>query len=186
MNRTVKKEKFKTKLPMIGIISLIAFLCVSPFFIKPEHPNHSNAEIVPGFDFQLSEPPYLWPINTQPTGITSHFGSRLNPFTKKLQQHRGIDIKAKLGTKIMSPSDATVLEVGYNKKDGHFIILQHDDVYKTSFCHLSKTAVETGIQVKAGEAIGEVGNSGMSTKPHLHYEVMKNGLHVDPIDYLKT
>jgi hypothetical protein len=180
-------QNIKNKAPMAIIIICIAILFTFPFLSdnKTITPQKGNEQFVIA-ELHLEDPPYLWPLQLKPEKITSHFGPRMNPITKLIQQHKGIDIKAKTGTIVIAPADASVLDVGYNEKDGHFIILQHDDIYQTKYCHLSKAHVEIGNKVKAGITIGEVGNSGVSTKSHLHYEVIKSGKHVDPIEYLKT
>lgn len=181
-------QNLKKQVFMIALLSLISFLTVIPFFsgtketsVEIQKQGNVTHRLTP-----VDDPPYLWPVKSQSDQITSHFGKRMNPITQKIQQHTGIDIKAKSGTIVIAPAAAVVAKVGYNEKEGHFIVLEHDEYYQTKYCHLARSLVETGETIKAGDSIGEVGNSGLSTKPHLHYEVLKNGLNVDPIDYLKT
>jgi murein DD-endopeptidase MepM/ murein hydrolase activator NlpD len=111
---------------------------------------------------------------------------RTHPIKKAKKMHKGIDIKAKFGTEVIAPSDATVIDSGYDKLNGYFIELKHDDTYSTRYHHLSKVSVENNVKITKGQIIGEIGTSGLSTAPHLHYEVIKEGKHVDPAPYLNS
>ena len=132
------------------------------------------------------DPPSIWPIEPSVDDISSGYGYAIHPFSKKRRFHKGIDIRAKVGTAIMAPADATVVEAGYDDKRGNYIILKHDDIYTTRYNHLSEIRIKKGATVKQGEVIGKVGSTGLSTGPHLHYEVLKNNKHVDPIEFLKA
>ena len=98
--------------------------------------------------------------------------------------HRGVDIAAQTGTPIISPANGIVVKVTYNKRFGNLVVISHGDIYKTVYGHLSKVLVKPGDVVKKGDLIGFVGNTGLSTGPHLHYEIWKNGKPVNPINYL--
>jgi murein DD-endopeptidase MepM/ murein hydrolase activator NlpD len=134
----------------------------------------------------FKEPPSLWPIQIDQGEISSGFGKRRHPFTKAMKFHNGVDIRAEIGTPVLAPADAIVVEASYDKTHGHYIILKHDETYTTRYNHLSKTSVKKGDEIEKGAEIGKVGSTGMSTGPHLHYEVLKNNEHVDPMDYLKV
>lgn len=129
------------------------------------------------------DPPKLWPIAADQYSISSGFGYRM--FQQKKRFHKGIDLKAPIGTPIYAPENALVLETGYTDKKGHYIILEHDEIYQTKYYHLSEISVKKGEAVLVGDPIGKTGNTGLSTAPHLHYEVLKNGVEVDPAEYLQ-
>lgn len=107
-------------------------------------------------------------------GSSGGFGWRVHPILKRKEFHRGIDLRAKMKTPIIAPADGVVEYAGYHKTSGfgYLVIIEHNYGFKTSYAHLSKKmAVKSGQFVKKGEIIGYTGNSGLSTGPHLHYEV---------------
>ena len=118
--------------------------------------------------------------------ISSSFGSRRNPFTGLPDFHEGMDISNSSGTPVFAPADGIVSASGYRGTLGLTVILQHDDELSTVFGHLGLVLVKSGEKVKRGEKIGLMGNSGLSTGPHLHYEVRVNNQPVNPKSYLKT
>ena len=118
--------------------------------------------------------------------ISSPFGvTRKNPFSKEIEKHNGIDIVAKSGTPVLATGDGKVIKAEYNKAYGHMIVIDHGDNIQTMYAHLHKVNVKEGELVKLKDVIGEVGNTGRSTAPHLHYEVLQNGEQVDPMGYFK-
>lgn len=132
---------------------------------------------------QQAEPPSISPVALD-LHITSGFGERMHPFKKVLMFHKGMDIKGNLGDAVIAPSDGTVVECGYDDQVGHYIVIQHDEIYSTRYHHLSKRSVEQDQRVAKGDKIAEIGSSGVSTGPHLHYEVLVRGKHVDPSTFL--
>ncbi|MEO0582192.1 MAG: M23 family metallopeptidase [Bacteroidota bacterium] len=130
------------------------------------------------------EPPNTWPIKTREKEITSAFGMRMHPEKKVKQHHMGIDIRADEGTPVYAPETGTVLTAKYDGKKGNYIQIQHDETYTTRYYHLKSFDVKAGDKIEKGDKIGEVGSTGYSFGPHLHYEVRKNGKAVDPEDYL--
>lgn len=131
------------------------------------------------------EPPTIHPLKGN-FKVTSGFGEKMHPIKKVLKKHTGIDFKAPIGTPVHATSDgiiekAVMQETSY----GYHIIIKHDDQYQTLYCHLAEIDVVVGQKVKKGEVIGAVGNTGASTGPHLHYEVIKDGKKVNPEPYLK-
>ncbi len=133
----------------------------------------------------LAALPAIQPVsNRDLRRIGSYFGYRTDPFYKIEKFHEGIDFTAPVGTEIYATGDGVVtdvqrLGVGY----GNYIIVNHGFNYETLYAHLSRFNVRRGQQVKRGEVIGFVGNTGKSTSPHLHYEVRRNGKPVNPIHY---
>ncbi len=133
-----------------------------------------------------NEPPHISPIALEKLDITSQFGYRIHPLDKKKKMHKGIDIKAELGTPVIAPSSGRIIEVGQNQSLGKYIVIQHDEIYATRYHHLNEICVKKNQKVKKGEPIGKVGSSGLSLAPHLHYEVLENGKHVNPRDFIKA
>lgn len=129
------------------------------------------------------EPPSRSPLDGEVV-VTSGFGMRMHPVLKTKKLHRGIDFKVPIGTPIYATSDGTIEKVvdgtdGYGKH----LKIKHDENYQTLYAHLSKFNVKEGDKVKKGDIIAYSGNTGKSMKPHLHYEVKKDGKPVDPEDY---
>ena len=117
--------------------------------------------------------------------ITRPFSqSELCPFTGVLKEHNGIDLAAENGTPILAPADGDVVYV--NDRDvfwGKTIKITHTNGYETLFAHLGTIQVRQGQKVRRGTVIATVGESGWTTGPHLHYELIKNGVHIDPQIY---
>ncbi len=114
--------------------------------------------------------------------IGSLFGYRTDPFYKVTKFHEGIDFTAAVGTPIYATGDGVVELAEYNSGGyGNEIVLNHGFSYETRYAHLSKIKVKVGQHVKRGEVIGLMGNTGKSTAPHLHYEVLKAGIPLNPI-----
>lgn len=116
--------------------------------------------------------------------ITSHFGYRIDPFTKKPANHEGVDIYMPRGTRVLATADGRVIlaKTLYtpHKNYGMEVVIDHGYGYKTRYAHLSKILVRRGQIVKKGEIVGEVGSTGRAKGPHLHYEVMENNKRRDP------
>ncbi|MBG39894.1 MAG: peptidase M23 [Flavobacteriales bacterium] len=117
--------------------------------------------------------------------ISSGFGPRIDPHYKIRKMHTGTDFAAPTGTPVYATGNGKIIEAVNRSRGGYgkFIVIDHGYGYKTQYAHLSKLAVNTGQNVKRGELIGYVGNTGKSTSPHLHYEVRINNKKVNPIDY---
>jgi len=114
--------------------------------------------------------------------IGSLFGYRTDPFYKVTKFHEGIDFTAAVGTPIYATGDGVVSEAEYNSGGyGNKIVINHGFSYETVYAHLSKIKVRVGQRIKRGEIIGLMGNTGKSTAPHLHYEVHKAGVPMNPI-----
>ena len=125
--------------------------------------------------------------DTEKIRVTSGFGMRMHPVMKVKKMHMGMDFACEIGTEIVGTADGEVSEI-QNKPDGYgkLIIIDHGSGYKTYYAQLSQFKVKQGEQVKKGQVIGLSGNSGMSTAPHLHYEVKKGDRRVDPAKYIKN
>lgn len=112
--------------------------------------------------------------------VTSRFGMRFHPILHSSRFHRGIDLKAIAGTPIKASADGRVVFAGWSGGYGRQVRIGHGDGLATSYSHMSRIAAAPGAFVRRGEVIGFVGSSGLSTGPHLHYEVFRNGRPVNP------
>lgn len=133
----------------------------------------------------LSSIPAIMPVkNVDIYRISSHFGYRTDPFYKVQKLHSGIDFAGPMGTHIYCTGDGVVEKVTKsNGGYGNYIIVNHGYGYKTRYAHISKAHVKEGQKVKRGEYIADMGNSGKSTAPHLHYEVIKNDHPINPVNF---
>lgn len=112
--------------------------------------------------------------------ITSGFGFRIHPITGKQDYHTGVDIGATAGTAIHTPFDGRVVTVGVDYAYGNFVVVDHGDGLMTYYSHCQSIVVKLGQVVKKGQTVAKVGNTGLSTGPHLHFEIMIEGSYVDP------
>lgn len=112
--------------------------------------------------------------------VSSDFGPRIHPVTGEWKQHAGIDLAAPTGTPIGAAAAGTVTFAGVRGGYGNLVIIDHGDGTETRYAHQDTIAVRAGQQVAVGELLGTVGSTGMSTGPHLHLEVRRDGRPVDP------
>ena len=133
--------------------------------------------------------PAIWPINKKDLrGPIGAYGRRLHPIYKRYIHHKGIDFGGRKGDPIYATGNGVVshTEKGLRRKGyGQQIVIDHGFGYKTRYAHLNERLVKKGQEVKRGELIGYMGNTGGSTGPHLHYEVIYMGRDVDPINYFR-
>ena len=116
--------------------------------------------------------------------MTSRFGKRISPFTGREEFHKGIDIAHRQGTAILATAEGIVSFVGKKGAMGNVLVVDHGHGMVTRYAHLSKALKERGERVKRGDIIAQMGSSGRSTGPHLHYEVHLNGVPVNPTQYI--
>lgn len=119
-------------------------------------------------------------IPVQGARITSRFGYRIHPITEKRGFHTGLDMAAPEGTPISAVYYGKVTETGEGDSWGKYVLVEHSDGFETFYCHLSEIYVQEGAVIRQGETLGLVGSTGMSTGPHLHFEVKINDIRVDP------
>lgn len=124
---------------------------------------------------------YIWPVRGR---ISSRFGYRFHPVLKKNKYHSGIDIAAPRGTPILAADNGIVIFSKYNGGYGKMITIDHGIGYSTVYGHASTLLVSYGQKVTKGQKIALVGSTGLSTGPHLHFEIRKNGVPQDPLRYL--
>ncbi len=132
-----------------------------------------------GFESAL---PKVWPLDG--AVLTSPYGYRIQPFTRRWKFHTGLDLGAPWGTPILATADGLVSFTGWDSGHGLSVILDHGQDVTTNYFHASRVLVEEGDQVAAGDVIALVGSTGMSTGPHLHFELVVDGEKVDPLEYL--
>ncbi len=116
--------------------------------------------------------------------VVSPFGMRIHPIYRKLKMHTGVDINARYGTSIVAANKGTVILSGYSGGYGYRIVVDHGGGISTLYAHCSRLFVRVGDGVKSGQTIGKIGSTGLSTGPHLHFEVRKNGVPKDPLEWI--
>lgn len=133
----------------------------------------------------LKATPDIWPLVDKGNSfISSLFGWRIDPFTGKQEFHEGLDIGVWYNTPVLATAEGRVTYAGWLNGYGHIVKIEHGSGFETRYGHLNKIKVKKDEFVKKGEVIGYSGNSGRSTGPHLHYEIRKNDIPVDPLNYI--
>ena len=132
--------------------------------------------------YELSHTPLGMPYHGR---ITSTFGHRENPFGgSNVETHKGLDISGPLGSPVKAMAEGTVEFAGRRGGFGNCIMLKHANGFETLYGHLSRIRVTVGDKIKIGQTIGNIGSTGRSTGPHLHYEIHKNGQQINPQSFL--
>jgi len=121
-----------------------------------------------------------WPVPSN-GAVTSGFGMRMHPVYKVYRQHSGIDIPAKHGANVVAADTGTVITSAYNSSYGNYIVVSHGNGMTTLYAHLSSRKAKEGATVTKGDVIGLIGSTGVSTGPHLHFEVSVNGTRINPL-----
>ena len=139
---------------------------------------------IPGDDFTSTERIFFFNRGFQfplrDFRVTSLYGPRVNPVTGRTGHHRGIDLAAPEGTEVFSVRSGTVIDTGFNSILGNYIMIAHDNNWVSVYGHLSSINVILNSRYPGGSFIGRVGSTGMSTGPHLHFELINNGQNHDP------
>ena len=130
-----------------------------------------------------SESGYLWPLPGY-YRLSSLFGYRIHPITGKAHSHTGIDIPAPSGTPILAAKSGQVVTSGWHDSYGNYVVVDHGNGNSTLYAHMSSRAVKEGDVVSQGQVIGVTGSTGISSGPHLHYEITEGGSRVNPLNYL--
>ncbi len=125
--------------------------------------------------------PSIRPVEGQ---VSSPFGMREHPILHRVIFHTGTDFSAPVGTRVVATADGTISFSGFDKGYGKKVVIEHGNGYQTVYAHLSKAVVRQGQHVRRGDVIAFSGNTGLSTGPHLHYEVRKDNVVVNPEPYL--
>lgn len=127
--------------------------------------------------------PATYPVTDEKAKLSSRFGYRRDPFSRKYKFHEGDDYSARTGTSVYATANGRIKKSRYSGSFGNYIEIDHGNGYTTSYGHLSRRNVKSGDKVYRGQKIGEVGNTGRSTAPHLHYEIQYNKISVDPAQF---
>ena len=157
--------------------------------VKPEEKPNTQPETKPEEkpDNSQSEnsgaPQFTWPCPSS-HNVTSPFGDRNSPTAGASSNHKGIDIGASSGSPIVAAAAGTVTVSTYSESAGNYVTIDHGNGFYTVYMHASARYVKVGQKVSAGQQIAAVGSTGYSTGPHLHFGVMKNGVYVNPMNYL--
>ena len=141
------------------------------------------------FIFSQAGIPEIQPLKAN-FKISSTFGMQAHPISKLKRHHDGIDLSAPIGTPVYASADGkiSIADPKGDQKFGKYIRIRHNEEYETFYAHLGDVTVKEGEMIRKGQMIGEVGTTGLSTGPHLHFEIIKNGQKIDPsemIDELK-
>src|SRR5690606_35652902 len=116
--------------------------------------------------------------------LASGYGERMHPVLGVKRLHTGIDLVAPEGVPVIASEAGVVTKAQLAHAWGNIIVVQHDDMYSTSYSHLKSMSVKVGDKVQKGEVIGLVGHTGLSSKDHLHFELHENGVAIDPVSHL--
>lgn len=148
--------------------------------------SESTPQLLEGnFDSFYPSEPFGFPLKSgEKVYISTSYGERIHPITKKKAFHKGMDIAAPMGTSILSVSDGVVAKVNIQfvqgKGYGRFVVIDHPNGFSSLYSQMDSYSVKEGEQVSKGDLIGTIGTSGMTTGPHLHFELKKDGKIVDP------
>lgn len=179
---------FKKNAYRLSIISIIAALLIGGVFLTNSRANalvsaSPGVTDIEGSLDSIEGKQGLWPLPNH-TKITSAYGKKIHPITKKQAMHSGIDIVSPKGEKIIAVAGGTVTYSGTSEDYGKMVIIDHGNKIVSMYGHCSELLVEKDTIVKAGDEIAEVGSTGKSTGPHLHFEVRKDGEAVNPLKYI--
>jgi murein DD-endopeptidase MepM/ murein hydrolase activator NlpD len=154
--------------------------------VAKQHLSYDTLEhLVKTKEEMLAAIPAIQPVsNKDLSHIASGFGYRIDPIYKTPKMHTGLDFASAMGTPIYATANGKVAGVAYDEKGyGNHVIINHGYGYGTLYGHMVRANVRPGQSVSRGEVIGWVGNTGKSTGPHCHYEVIRNGEKIDPVHY---
>lgn len=135
----------------------------------------------------LEEMPTLWPVQSGDGRVTNKFGPTIHPFTGAWYLHKGLDITYGFGKPILAAADGKVVEVGYDALGfGNYMIIRHKYGFQTKYAHMDNVVAKEGAMVSQGQVVGMMGSTGLSTGPHLHFEIRIGSQVVDPERFLNV
>jgi len=171
-------EKYKTSVSHISMVNELFSDVMTPnssLFIPGARMDWVNRQEINGDLF-------AWPCAGY---ISSGYGYRASPFSGARQFHSGLDIGASHGAPVKAAMSGRISHVGYDDSFGNYVVVSHHSGYRTLYAHMSLVRTKAGAYVGTGERIGDVGTTGLSTGPHLHFTVYKNGVTVNPRSLMK-
>ena len=172
-NRALGRQAFGARVDLDGLLRRANVLLASFAEISDTLSRHAD---------RLASTPSIMPTAGW---LSSNFSrSRRHPILHIARPHEGIDVTAPMGAPIVAPASGTVVDVGRETGYGLIVEINHGNGIVTKYAHCSRVLVRKGQKVTRGEVIAAVGNSGLSTGPHLHYEIHINGRVVDPLTYV--
>lgn len=181
---TKPKSKRISKIVYVVLFPVFTMLILA--FTKHSEENSSYIKTI-NIPKLIGDTPSLFPVkNTSKKSIVASFGKSIkNPITKKPFFHGGIDIIASVGTPVVATADGIINKASSENALGNLIVIKHSHGYETWYAHLNGFNVTKNQKVKKGDVIGYIGNTGRSLGPHLHYEVKKNGIRLNPKDFIQ-
>lgn len=179
------EEKLKDLQSMLQKKGIRKELSIGGEFIDAENLKDDYFEKIEADIDNFSHIIQEYPIGMPSDGsVSSYFGHRQDPFNKRKAFHSGIDFDSGYGDGVISTARGSVEKAGWCGGYGKCVVIKHKYGYKTLYGHLSRVNVKPGQRIEPGQKIGEIGSTGRSTGPHLHYEIMKNGKKINPYKYL--
>lgn len=160
---------------------------VTNYLERSVNPIQELGDIIAAQGATLTEIPNLWPIKGGIGHISMYYGQNENPIYGSWYMHKGIDISTfRSGDPILATADGKVVTVAYDIGLGNYVILEHKYGFLTRYAHMKAAKVQKGQMVRQGQTIGYIGNTGLSTGPHLHYEIHLGTETIDPLQYIKN
>ena len=185
-NLTLKNAAGTAGHSFLGYAILLAGLFMLPMAAAVETGGEITPLASPGTtpEHQTEDKSFRAVFPVKGASILSGYGMRRDPFTGAEKFHRGVDIPAAKGSEVLAAAQGYVIETGRNRYDGNYVQLSHQENISTRYSHLDTVFVTAGQSIGQGQAIGTIGETGLATGPHLHFEVIINSRRVDPEEYL--